>query len=552
MLNSSRSSSMVRFLRAVFVLALAIAVSTSSAFAQKKDGKDGKDGKGDKKSSAPKIKLPPLKTPEDKLKFLEAIRLSMPTRAVSRSIAYSSADLDKGLETQIGLSSGNYAPVISDETFIRRASLDLTGSLPTDKAVREFVQKEDRQKRAKLIDELLETKEYARNWARFWRQVVFFNSTAPRNRTNPQALEDWFAGQFEKNVRWDHIVAELVSATPKRNTAKDAKRDDFGQDEGQNNFVLACGNQPDELATHTARLFMGISIQCAECHDHPFDQWKREQFHEMAAFFSTGKYYMTDQQDPTKKTQMQAQFLLGEKPPEDLNADARRVAVAAYLIYNPDNYWFARAYVNRVWNELLGDGFYSVDSLGPDKDVVHKIVANRIAAVFRYKDFDVKWLFRLIMNSQTYQREIRTIDEQSHLFTAVRPTRLRSDQLVSVVRKLAGENGGFERQLGRTFQVDPSIPQRDIEGSIQQALILMNNGTLHGQLAKSQARKRILETKGDGPMVDELYLRLLARNPTKPEKERALAHVKKVGNRTEAVDDLIWVLVNSAEFLTKR
>ena len=139
-----------------------------------------------------------------------------------------------------------------------------------------------------------------------------------------------------------------------------------------------------------------------------------------AAFFAPGKYYMTDQQDPSQKTEMQARFLLGEEPPPGLKPDQRRVAGAAYLIYNPDNYWFARAYVNRIWSELIGDGFYSVDSLGPDKDVVYKLVVNRLGASFRSSGFDVRWLFRTIMASQAYQRETRTLENDADLFTATR------------------------------------------------------------------------------------------------------------------------------------
>ncbi len=160
----------------------------------------------------PQPKLPDLKTQEDKLKFLEMIRLSMPTRKIGSSIRYTSADLDKALNLQIGLSSGNYAPVIDDETFLRRATLDLTGQVPTPAEIRKFVADPDPRKRAAKIDELLETPEYARKWARYWRSVIFFNSNANRNRINPQALEDWFAEQFENNVSWDRITAELVSA----------------------------------------------------------------------------------------------------------------------------------------------------------------------------------------------------------------------------------------------------------------------------------------------------------------------------------------------------
>ncbi len=499
-----------------------------------------------------KPKLPPLKTPADKLKFLDAIRLSMPTLRVGASIRYLSDDLDKGLTTRIKLESYQYAPTISDETFVRRAYLDLTGKVPSARVVKQFVANADRKKRSALVDQLLETDDYARKWARYWRNVIFYNSAANKNRVNPQALEDWLAEQFKKNVSWDRITAELVSATPKYNKAQKENKNEWGQKTGPNNFVLACENKPEQLASQTARIFMGISVQCAECHDHPFDQWKREQFHEMAAFFSRKKYYMTDQEDPAKRTVMQARFLLGEKPPEGMTADQRRVAIAAYLVYNRDNYWFARAFVNRIWNELIGDGFYAVDSLGPDAEVMHKSVANRIAAVFRYKEFDPKWVFRLIMNSRTYQREIRTIESDDKLFTAVRPSRLRPDQVLASVEKITGTNPNLNRMIDRTFNVDPSIPQRDLEGSIQQALLMMNNGTLQARLRNSGLKKQLVKIKSNREMVKELYLGILARTPTDAELARSADYVIKVGNRYDAIDDLIWVLVNSTEFTTKR
>lgn len=501
----------------------------------------------------PQPKLPDLKSPEDKRRFLAIIRGMMPMRRISRNIVYTSDDLDRALDVQIGLPESRYAPFIDDEAFIRRASLDLTGKVPSPQKIRQFAADSSPDKRSRLIDELLETKDYARKWARYWRAVVFHDSAANKNRVNPQSLEDWLAGQFEKNVRWDEIVAEMVSATPKRKKQKLPNgKTDYGQDYGPNNFVLANENKAPEVASATARIFMGISIQCAECHDHPFDQWKREQFHELAAFFSPGNYYMTDQDDPKKKTRKQAKFLLGETPPENLKSDQRRVAVAAYLIYNPSNYWFARAYVNRVWNELIGDGFYSVDSLGPDQEVIHKLVVNRIAAVFRYREFDPKWLFRLIMNSNTYQRDIRTLDSTSEYFTAVRPSRMRPGQVADNVQRLTGADKNLDRALKATFKVDPSIPQRDLEGSIQQALLMMNNGTLQSKLNNGVLKKRLVTIRDNRELVTELYLGTLARKPTASDMNRALDHLRTSGNRNEAIEDLLWVLVNSAEFLTKR
>ncbi|MCA8998216.1 MAG: DUF1549 domain-containing protein, partial [Planctomycetaceae bacterium] len=403
-----------------------------------------------------------------------------------------------------------------------------------------------------LIDDLLETDAFARKWARYWRAVIFHDSPANKNMVNPQALEDWMYEEFRKNSPWDRMVAELVSASPQRK--KDTKPQDNGweQDYGPNNFVLACERKPETIASETARLFMGISIGCAECHDHPFDKWKREQFHEMATFFAPGRYYMTDQDDPSEKSQMQARFLLGEEPPAGLKPDQLRVAVAAYLIYNPDNYWFARAYVNRIWNELIGDGFYSVDSLGPDQEAVHQLLVNRLGQMFRSSGFDNKWLFRLIMNSQVYQREIHPPETEADLFTSVRPTRLKSFEVADNVEKLVGQNPGLRRQVDSTFEANPSVPQRDLEGSIQQALLMMNNGTLQSRLENSDLKKLLVKAPNDREMIREAFLGVLARTPSSEEMDKYQQFVKQSPNRNEAANDVLWVLINSAEFVTKR
>jgi len=483
------------------------------------------------------------------MQLLGYIRQTMPTRRFASRVSFSSADLDKALAQELGDTGRQPAALIDDETFLRRASLDLTGQLPSEERIQQFLTDQNPDKRAAYVDELLETEDYARKWARYWTSVIFYESEANKRRVSPQALEDWFTEQFQKGAPWDYITVMLISATPERNKKV---KNDYGQDFGPNNFVLACENKSTELASETARIFMGISIQCAECHDHPFDNWKREQFHELAAFFHPSTYKMPDQDDPKVKTVVKPRFLLGEKPYENMKSDARRVSIAAYLAYNPQNYWFARSYVNRVWSELIGDGFYSVDSLGPDGDVIHKPVVNRIAANFRYKDFDPKWVFRLIMNSEIYQREIRSISSTSELFTAVRPARLRPDVVADSVAHLIGENKNLRKEILQAFKMNPSLPQSALEGSIQQALLLMNQRELQQQLAQSELKKKLLSLASDAELVQSLYLNVLARHATPQEVQRNVSYLIDSEKRDEAVEDLIWVLVNSTEFRTKR
>jgi hypothetical protein len=484
-------------------------------------------------------KLPAMKTPEEKLRALEYFRATGPWKSIKHSGNFGSADLDKSLAHDIKLPENRFAPPVDDATFFRRVSFDLTGQPPKSVELAAFRADTGRDKRARLVDRLLDSDAFATRWARFWSNVMLYNSQVDRNRLNHEALETWLAEQFKKREGWDQIVAQVLSADGK------------DKDSGPDNFGLACENQPTQLAAETTRVFMGVSIQCAECHDHPFDRWKRIQFHELAAFFTRGKYYMPDLQHPDEKTEVPARFLLGELPPPDLPADARRVAVAAYLVYNPNNYWFARAYVNRVWNELMGDGFYAVDSLGPDGDVKHKLIVNRMAYVFRNRQFDPRWPFRVIINSRAYQRQARTVESSDVLFTAVRPTRLRADQVAAAIAGVIG-NDKLTPQIDHIFNVDPSLPLADVKGAIQQVLFLMNNPALQSGIKAGPLVARLQKIADDGKLVDELYLSLLGREPNERERARALDYVRQAGNRQEAVVDLVWSMVNSTEFLSRR
>jgi hypothetical protein len=472
-----------------------------------------------------------------KRQALAALRRDLPAK--SEYFVFRSAELDALLDAELRKLGRIPVNPANDEIFVRRAHLDITGKLPNPQVIRDFVQDSDPKKRSKLIDQLLETDDYARNWARYWRDVMVFSSATDRRKFNPQTLEDWLFDQFKKDRGWDQIAAELVMADGKK------------QEERRDNFLLAQDGSPTQMASETARVFMGINIQCAECHDHPFDQWKREQFHQLAAFFATNKYYMPDAHDPSIKTEMAPKFLLGQspKPKAKLQGDDKRIAVAAYLIYDPKNYWFARSYVNRIWNELFGDGFYKVDSLGPDGEVIYPVTVNRLSVAFRAMDFKPKWLFKTIMNSQAYARESQTPASSSDRFAALRPTRLRGEQVADLVTQAIGDVKARDR-IAREFTFDPSIPQEDIDGSIQQALLLMNNPSVQQRITKVAGE--MAQIKQDAELIDQIYVRVLARTPTDSELKRAKDYYGKVKRRAEATEDLIWTLLNSAEFATKR
>jgi hypothetical protein len=248
----------------------------------------------------------------------------------------------------------------------------------------------------------------------------------------------------------------------------------------------------------------------------------------------------------------------------------------ARALTSPENYWFAGAYVNRVWGELMGQSFYEpVDDMGPKKEAVFAPVLVRLASAFRATNYDVKALFRVVLNSQTYQRQLRpgeTADGHLH-FAAAYPTRLRADalwdSLVGVLGKFGqvppamqqrmqnnpfGMRFGLEGQMKTEFAFDPSSRSDDIEGTIPQALLLMNSPAINQKLqAKSELLAGILkDNPDDAKAVAAVYLRVLARKPTDRELAKCRLYIDKVGNRNEAFEDILWALINSTEFQTKR
>jgi hypothetical protein len=519
------------------------------------------------------------------------------------------SEIDATLEQELAKAGRELSPITKDEDFLRRVTIDLTGKPPTPDKLDEFLKDTDAAKRAKVIDALLGTEDYARNWARYWRDVIGYHAiNQQRFGLGVADFENWMTEQLQKNVHWDKVATELI-------TAKGSVREDgrtyliFAQNE--NNTP----NLPVNLASEVTRVFMGIQIACAQCHDHPYDEWKREQFHEIAAFFArtvvvredqsdlgsftvkstddfrrggapgkaankvggrfSREHQMPDKDDPEKKHMMHPQFLLGQTPAQELPDVERRALFAQYVTDKSDP-WFARAYVNRIWSELMGEGFYEpVDDIGPGREARFPMIVNRLSSAWRASDYDVKWLFRLIMNTDAYQREIRPTDPsaESSPFASVCPTRLTADQIfdslattlgvvdnVGPLGRLPGPQArrgpvGMRGEISAAFGVDPSTPFDEVQGTIPQALFMINSPSLANYI-RAQGDTllgRLLPVyDNDEELIRLLYKRILARVPTDTEMKTCLEHIKEVDNRREAFEDLLWSLVNSTEFITKR
>ncbi|HEV3262141.1 MAG TPA: DUF1549 domain-containing protein [Gemmataceae bacterium] len=511
------------------------------------------------------------------------------------------------------------ADLTTDEQFLRRATLDLTGQLPKPGDVDKFAAAQDSGKRARLIDQLLASDAYGRHWARYWRDVITARlPNLPGGQVLALSFEQWMQGQLKTNQSWDKIARAMI-------TARGPLRFDQPGKNGAAFFLAAHRGKDaaDERAAETSRVFLGIQIQCAQCHDHPSDQWKRVQFHELAGYFARlrerpvrdgkdkkknmvvgielisaprGEHEMPTKEDPKKTLLTPPRFLDGKSPGNNLGDLQRREALARDII-SKNNYWFASAYVNRVWGVLMGQAFYEpVDDLGPHKEAIFPSVLTRLTGAFRGSDYDVKRLVRDIMNSQTYQRQIRPSEPTEHLhFAAVYPSRLPTDALwQSLVNALGGfgqpmqaqrlkqlqankaaqaknpaqaknlaqakkrpffPGGGFEALFKLEFSFDPSLKPDDIEGSITQVLLLMNSPVINQRL---QARgptvlAQILRNHpGDEDALRALYTRTLARKPTDRELKKCRDYIARAGERAEAFEDILWALLNSTEFQTKR
>ncbi|HTK77412.1 MAG TPA: DUF1549 domain-containing protein, partial [Gemmataceae bacterium] len=265
--------------------------------------------------------------------------------------------------------------VVDDESFLRRVTIDLTGKLPDPDAIRRFTADTASDKRAKVVDALLASDAYAVNWARYWRDTVTYHTPASANYLRWKQFDDWWTTQLRRNRPWNEVVSSLVTASG------------INDEIAPVNYLTAMYGNPVEIAATTSRVFLGVQIQCAECHDAKTESWRREQFHEFAAFFgrariiqhkdvdgrgtpyaiesrADGQYTMTDKKDPDRLIAMRPRFLSGESVPIESDDAERRAAFARFLT-GPENHWFAKCYVNRIWTALMGWGFYaSVNDLG--------------------------------------------------------------------------------------------------------------------------------------------------------------------------------------------
>jgi hypothetical protein len=470
------------------------------------------------------------------------------------------------------------SPLCSDEEFLRRLSLDAIGTLPTPEEVRAFLADRSTDKRAKAIDRLLARPEFVDFWALKWGDLLRINRDA-LNEKGMWSFHNWVRGQLRDGRPVDEFVRDIVTAEGSTYT------------EGPANFYRI-GRTAEDWAETTAQVFLGVRMQCAKCHHHPFEKWSQDDYYGLAAFFTRlgtknsqefgifgqeSVVYLRpagEQQHPRKGTVVKPHVLGG--PPADDPLD-RRKPLADWLTA-PDNPYFARNIANRFWGYLMGRGLVEpLDDIRATNPASNPELLDALAADFVNHKFDLKHLLRTIFSSRAYQLSSAVspgneADATNIYFTRCTVKRLTAEQLADAADAATGTR---EKYVGlpagtRAIQLpDPRVRsyfldvfgrparqiacecERTVTPNIAQALHLLNGDFLNRKIADPAGRvERLFKEKTPLPaVVEELYLVTLSRPPHADEAARALDWVRQAPTPREGAQDLLWVLMNSREFL---
>ena len=466
-------------------------------------------------------------------------------------------------------------PLASDSEFLRRASLDITGMIPTVLEAREFLDSRPPfnrpNKRAVLIDRLLASPDHAQHLANLWKKAMLPTDVNARRLGGIDGLHTWLRERFLNNAPYDETVTAILQGVGAPNRTSPAL------------YYTALELKPERLAASTARIFLGVQIGCAQCHDHPFDRWKREEFWSLAAFFAqlerpigrnSRATLVTDTSAgelklPDSDRVLPPRFLAGDVSP-DVAGINRRARLARWLT-SPDNPYFARATVNRIWALMFGRGLVDpVDDLGEHNSPSHPELLDELSHYFVQTDFNVRQLIRVLASTRAYQRSSQInspADDRPELFARMAIKSLSAEQLYDCLNDAMRRRnddpamqqglvpGGNERD--RFLARFPSSEESTVEfqAGIPQALTMMNGAVVSNatQVASSDLLSALdAPFFSDEERLDTLFLSTLSRKPHGPERAKLLQYINKgesPADRNKALGDVLWALLNSAEFM---
>jgi hypothetical protein len=469
------------------------------------------------------------------------------------------------------------ADLASDEVFLRRVFLDVVGLPPTVAERAKFIGDKRPDKRAALIDELLERKEFTEMWVMKWAellQIRTFNN-GPQQVSYKAALNyyQWLRERIAGNMPFNELIREVLSAKGGTFSSPATNYFQIEQD------VL-------KLTENTAQIFMGTRIQCAQCHNHPFDRWTMDDYYSFVSFFAQVKRKPAEDprerivfdgggetQHPVTKQDMAPKFLGGPKP--EIKNQTRREALAGWLA-SPENPWFARNVVNIMWAHFLGVGIVDpVDDMRVSNPPSNPELLDALAEKFVSYDYDFKKVVRDICNSRTYQLSTRTngtnIDDTRN-FSRSMVRRVRAEVLLDCISRVTATPNKFKglplgaravqiadgnttnyflTTFGRATRATVCSCEVKMEPNLSQALHLLNGDTTQQRIRQGKVVETMLaEGKSPAEIIRNLYLATLSREPTAHELEKLLPTVPAEPKaRREPLEDIFWALLNSKEFI---
>jgi hypothetical protein len=480
-------------------------------------------------------------------------------------------------------------PALADDaTFLRRIFLDLVGTIPAHDEVKSFLADTDAAKRGKLIDRLLADPRFAGHQADVWDMVLLGRNPPGYDvATHRAGIKKWLTDKFAKDVPYDRWVRDLLLA----------------EEEGSTLFYAQFRNQPEESAVAVSRIFLGTQLQCARCHDHPYEPWTQRDFYGMAAFFArlvvvdlpvaagkprfligeknTGEVLFAgsakELKPGMKGEPIKPKFLRGEAPaeptlPKDFKepkAEAgkapkpnfsRKEKLADWVVA-PDNPYFARAVANRLWAQFMGRGLvHPVDDLSEKHPPSHPRLFEALTEGIKAHKYDMKWLIREVVNSRAYQASCSGPVREAlpDWFERARVRPLSAEELLASFRAATGFDATGDKIGGDTVAYvtryfgEPTDGRGDYQANVGEHLFLNNSEQLKRMIVprKGNLADTLLKSK-ESPeeRVDRMFLSVLSRPPRPEERKRFVAHLATPGVRPEAlVEEAIWVLLNTAEF----
>jgi len=475
-----------------------------------------------------------------------------------------------------------------DATFIRRVSLDIAGKIPAVSELHEFLDDTSAEKRSRLVERLLDSPAYVMNFSNFWRSVMLPETQSDlESRVLVPQFEAWLRKQLSANVSYDRLVREILTVPVDPRLAMNPLQPQA--EVTPVGFYQAKQLKPENLAAGTARMFLGVRIECAQCHDHPFDNWKREQFWGYAAFFAGVERDQSGEKGaldairelfdrreltiPGTETKVVPTYLDGEQPKLKFR-DSSRTVLADWMV-SRENSYFARTVVNRLWGHFFGVGIvHPVDDFTTENPPSHPELLDELASQFAAHGYDLKFVIRAITASKTYRlgsEETHKSQEDPRLFARMALKGLSPEQLFDSIAQATGYYEPFANR--NPFAMMTNSPREDFvqmfdnsHDSVteQQTTILQALSMMNGQFvsdATGLEKSATLTAVVDFPLmttperVEALYLAAFSRKPRADESLRMVKYVDSGGAASDpkkALSDVFWALLNSSEFLFNR